>query len=207
MRRRDVQPQLVDQPGETWRLTLRKLEDEPGERRGVDDRMLERTLEAPPDEPGVERVVAVLDENRTLREPQETATRVLELRCPDEHGAIDVVALARVGVDRRAAIDERVEKRKRLREGEALGADFEHQEGGVAGGLDVESHEVGRVERGLAPNLRRVDGDLLPGHQLGGPARLQVKGSGGHERAATRARRAHAISSLVRARRMSTAAT
>ncbi len=168
--------------------------------------MLERTLEPSPNEPCVERVVAVLDQDRALREPKKTTSRVLELRRADEHGAVDVVALARIRVDRRAAVDERVEERQRPLQREALGADLEDKERGVAGRLDVEGDELRRAERGLARDLRRVDGDLLPRHELGGAARLEVKPLGFHERAVARARRAHAISSPLSARRTSTAA-
>jgi hypothetical protein len=108
VRRRDVERQLLDQARKAGRLAFRQVEDEPRESRGVDDRMLERTLEPSPNEPCVERVVAVLDQDRALREPKETTSRVLELRRADEHGAVDVVALARIRVDRRAAVDERV---------------------------------------------------------------------------------------------------
>jgi hypothetical protein len=108
--RRHVQAQLLDQPREAWSLPLRQVEHQPGKRGGVDDRMLQRALEPATHEPGVERVVAVLHEDGALREPQERAPRVSELRRPDQHRTVDVVSLLGVRVDRRAAIDERVEE-------------------------------------------------------------------------------------------------
>ncbi|HYU63712.1 MAG TPA: hypothetical protein VEN12_08005 [Verrucomicrobiae bacterium] len=66
---RDVEAELVHQPREPRRLSLGKVEHQPRKRGGVDDRMLERTLQAPAHQPGVKGVVAVLDQHRTLREP------------------------------------------------------------------------------------------------------------------------------------------
>jgi hypothetical protein len=108
--RRHVEAQLLHQPGETGGLTLGQLEHEPGQRGGVDDRMLQRTFEPATYQPGVEGVVAVLDEDGALGEAKEGAPRIAELGRSDQHRTVDVVALLRVGVDRRAAIDERVEK-------------------------------------------------------------------------------------------------
>src|SRR6185437_17002972 len=85
--RLDVEAQLLDQEGQPWGLTLGQLEDQPGERRGVDDRVLERALQSTADQPGVEGVVAVLDEHRALRETEEGTASVAELRRPDEHRA------------------------------------------------------------------------------------------------------------------------
>ncbi|MGA8923197.1 MAG: hypothetical protein WB682_08625 [Candidatus Dormiibacterota bacterium] len=67
--------------------------------------MLERALEAAAHQPRVEGVVAVLDQYRTMRESQERSARVFELRRPDEHRAVDVMAPSRVRVDRGAAVD------------------------------------------------------------------------------------------------------
>jgi hypothetical protein len=113
MRWGHVKAKLLNQSSQPWRLTFRKVEHEPCERRGVDDRMLERALEATTDQPGVERIVAVLDENGALCESQERPPRISELGGADEHRAIDVVTLFRVRVDRRATIHQRVEKSKR----------------------------------------------------------------------------------------------
>jgi hypothetical protein len=201
---RDVDAQRFDQPREPGRLSFGQVEDEPRERRGVDDRVLERAFQAPPDEPRVERVMTVLDEHGALGETQKRAPCVFELRRADEHGAVDVVAFARVRVDGRAAVDERVEERERAVEAEALGADLEDQERGIARGLDVEGDELGVVERRRGAHLRRVDGDLLVRDERGRSARLQVERLGAH-RASARARRAHAISSNVTARSSSTA--
>jgi hypothetical protein len=107
---RHVKAQLLHQPGQTGGLTLGQLEHEPGQRGGVDDRMQQRAFQPAANEPGVECVMAVLDEDGALREPQERTPRVAELGCSDQHRTVDVMALLRVGVDRSAAIDERVEK-------------------------------------------------------------------------------------------------
>jgi hypothetical protein len=69
VRRGHVKAELLHQPRQPWRLTFRQVEHQPGERGGVDDRMLEWALETSTNEPGVERIVAVLDENGALREP------------------------------------------------------------------------------------------------------------------------------------------
>jgi hypothetical protein len=174
--RRHVQAQLLDQPREPWGLALGQLEHEPGQSGGIDDRMLQRALEPATHEPGVERVVAVLDEDGALREPQEGAPRVSELRRTDQHRAVDVVALLRVGVDRRAAIDERVEERQRAGKLEAFGPQLEHEERRVAGRLDVNGDELRVVEERLRAELGRIDRDLLPRDGLGGPARLEEDG-------------------------------
>jgi hypothetical protein len=108
--RRHVEAQLLHQAGQAWGLALGQLQHQPGQRGGVDDRVLERAFEPSTNEPGVECVMAVLDKDGPLREPQERTPRVAELGRSDQHRTVDVVALLRVGVDRRAAVDERVEK-------------------------------------------------------------------------------------------------
>jgi len=203
--RRDVESQLVHEPGQPRRLALRQVEHEPGQRRGVDDRMLERALQSASDEPGVERVVAVLYQHRALSETQEAPSCVLELGRSDQHRAVDVVTSAGVWVDGRTAVDKRVEERQRAVEPEALGADLEDEERRVAGRLDVERDELGIIERGWWADLRRVDRDLLPRDGLCGAAGFEVEGLGLHQRASASARRAQAISSPLRARRSNTA--
>ena len=166
--------------------------------------MLERAFQAAPDEPGVERVMAVLDEHGALRKAEESPARVLEFRRANEHRAIDVVAPPRVRVDRCAAVDESVEKRERPAELEALGADLEDQERRVARGLDIEGDKLGVVQPRVQPQLRRVDRDLLPPHRLRGAPGLEVKRTGNHL-ANANALLAKAISSDVIARRRSAA--
>ena len=205
MRRRDVEAQLLDQARQAGGLALGQVEDEPGERGGVDDGVLERALEAAADKPGIESVMAVLDQHRSLREAKEPAPRVLELRGADEHRAVDVMAPARVRVDGRTAVDKGVKEREGIVEGEALGADLEDEKRRVASRLHVEGDELCVGERCLARDLGRVDRDLLPRDELGSAARLQVEGPGRHQRAIASARRAHAISEPVTARRTSTA--
>jgi hypothetical protein len=197
VRRRDVEAELLDQARQARRLALGQVEHEARQCGGVDDRVLERALQAAPDEPGVECVVAVLDEHRPLREPEEAASGVFELRGSDQHRAIDVMAFAGVRIDRRAAIDERVEEGQGPLQGEPLGADLENQERRVASCLDVEGDELRVRKPRLLFDLRRVDGDLFPRDQLGRTAGLEIEGLGRHQRASASARRAHAISSRV----------
>jgi hypothetical protein len=63
-----VKAELLNQPRQPWRLTFGEVEHESRQRSGVDDRMLEWTLEASTNEPGVESIVAVFHENGALRE-------------------------------------------------------------------------------------------------------------------------------------------
>jgi len=203
--RRDIEAQLLDQPRQPWRLAFGQLENEPRQRGRVDDRMLERALQAASHEPGVEGIVAVLDEHRPLPETKESTARVFELRGADQHGAIDVMALARVRVDGRAAVDEGVEEGKRSVQGEPLGADLEHQERRIAGRLDVEGDELRVRERCVLFHLGGIDRYLLPRDQLGRTAGLEIQGLGRHQRARASARRAHAISSRVNPLSTSTA--
>jgi len=204
VRRRDVERQLGDEALQAGHLTFRNLHDQAGQRCGVDDRMLERALEPAADQPRVEGVVAVLHQDRGLREAQKCTARVLEDGRADEHRAVDVVALLGVGVDRRPAVDQRVEERERLLEGEALRAQLEDEERRVARGLDVQRDELRLVERRLRADLGGVDCDLLPGHGGCGAARLQEDGASAH-RASESARRAQRISSLLTARSRRTA--
>ena len=66
VRRLDVEPEVGDQALKARHLSLREVHHKPRERARIDDRMLERALEAATDEPRVERVVAVLDEHRAV---------------------------------------------------------------------------------------------------------------------------------------------
>jgi hypothetical protein len=54
--------------------------------------------------------MAVLHQHRALGETKERPAGVTKFWCPDQHRPIDVVALLRVGIDRRAAVDKRVEE-------------------------------------------------------------------------------------------------
>ena len=167
MGRRDIETQLLHQTSEPGSLALGEVEHEPGQGRGVDDRMLERALEPAANEPAVEGVVTVLDQNGALCESQERSTSVAKLRCSDQHRTVDVMALLGVRVDRSAAVDERVEKGERTRQLEPLGAELEDQERSVARRLDIDRHELGVVQRRLRTELGRVDSDLLPLDELG----------------------------------------
>jgi hypothetical protein len=153
--------ELLDHPRQARRLTSGQLEHQPGERRGVDHRVLERRGQAAAHEIRVERVVAVLDEHRSPREAQEGGTGLAESRRADQHRAVDLVPLLRVPVDRGPRLDQRVEKRQRPVEAEALGADLDHEEGPVAGGLDVEGHVLGVLEQRFRCDRGRRPGQLL----------------------------------------------
>jgi hypothetical protein len=72
--------------------------------------VLERGFETSPDEPGVEGIVAVLDQHRALSKTQKSAPGVPELGSADQHGTVDVVAPPRIGIDGRAAVDQGVEE-------------------------------------------------------------------------------------------------
>jgi len=135
--------------------------------------MLERDLEAAPDQPGVESVVAVLDQNGAPRKTKECPAHVPELGCADQHGSIDLVTPARVRVDGSPAVDQRVEERERAVEPKPFGPDLEHEEGRIAGGLDVQGYELGFIQPRQRSELGRVDRDLRPRHRLDGAARLE----------------------------------
>jgi hypothetical protein len=167
--------------------------------------VLQRAFEAATDEPRVECVMAVLDKHGALCKPQESTPRILELRSTNQHRSIDVMSPLRIGIDGSPAIDQGVEERQRAVEGEPLGAQLENQERSVACRLHIEGYELRIVESCQRTNLGRVDRDLLPGHQLSRAAGLEVKRLSAH-RASARARRAHPISSPLRARSSNTAA-
>ena len=106
----DVQAKLLYQARQARGLTFRQVEHKPGERGRIDDGMRERVFQPAPDQPRVERIVAVLDEDRAVCEAQECAPGVLELRRADEHRAVDVMTPPRVWVDRGTAVDQSVEE-------------------------------------------------------------------------------------------------
>ena len=204
MRGRDVEGELLDQPREARRLAFGKVQHKSREGRRIDDRVHERAFQASTDEPGIESVVAVLDQHRALSESQERPASVAKLRRADEHRAVDVMALVRVRVDRRLTVHKRVEKGQRAVEPEALRAHFQHQERCVSSGLDVQGDELRLLQPCLGPELRRVDGDLFPGHGLHCSAGFEENCLGAH-RANANARRAQPISSLVNPRSSRTA--
>ena len=173
MGRRRIELQLSDQARKARRLTLGQLEHLPGEGRRIDDRVRQRCLETAAHEPGVESVVAVLDQHGTLRESEKCAPDILEFGCADEHGTVDLMALSRIRIDGGAAVDQGVEEGERTAEIEALGAQLQDQEGRVARGFDVQGHELGLVERGRRADVRSIDCDLLPRHRLRGAARFE----------------------------------
>jgi hypothetical protein len=111
--RRDIEGKLLDQARKSGRLAFGQLQDKPCQGRRVDDRMRQRAFEASAHQPGVEGIVAVLDEHGALGESEERSARVTKLRRPNQHRPVDVVPLLGVRVDRRAAVDQRVEKRER----------------------------------------------------------------------------------------------
>jgi hypothetical protein len=172
--------ECVNQRGESRRLAGGEAEHEPGHRRGVDDRVLERAVQAAPHEPGVKGVVAVLDQDRALGKAQKAAADVAELGRADQHGAVDLVPAAGIRVDGSPAVDQRVEKRQGAFQSEALGAHLENQERPVAGGLDVQRHEVSVLERRGGSHVGGVHRVLLPLDRRLGAARLHVERSRVH---------------------------
>jgi len=135
--------------------------------------MLERDLEPSPHQPGIEGVMAVLDQHGATCKAKECLAYISELRRADQHGAIDLVAPARIWVDGSAAVNQSVEKRQRAVEPESLGPDLENQEGRVACGFDIEGDELRVFERRVRPELGHIDRDLRPRHRLYGAARLE----------------------------------
>ena len=75
--------------------------------------MLQRTLQPSTDQPRVEGIVAVLDEDSTLGETKERPAGVTKFGRPYQHGPVDVVPLLGIRIDGRSAVDEGVEERKR----------------------------------------------------------------------------------------------
>jgi hypothetical protein len=161
--------------------------------------MLERDLQTTPHQPGVEGVVAVLDQHGAPCKAKECLAHVSELRRADQHGAIDLVAPAGVWVDGSSAVNQRVEERERAVEPESLRPDLEDKERRIAGGLDVEGYELRVFERCVRSELGSIDRDLRPQHRLGGAARLEQDRLLRHLASAS-ALRANAISSAVTAR-------
>jgi hypothetical protein len=204
MRRHHVESELLYQPGETRRLPFWQFEHEPGQRCGVDDRMLQRAFEPPSNQPGVEGVVAVLDENCAVGESKKRPAGVAELRCSDQHRTIDVVPLFGVGVDRGPAVDEGVEEGERPRKLESLRAKFEDEERRVTSRFHVDGDELCIVKERLRAQLRGIDRDLLPWNRLCGPSWLEKDWFRIHRDWAM-ALRAKRISSALIALRSSTA--
>src|SRR5437879_13694168 len=110
---------------------------------------------------------------------------------------------AGVRVDGRPAIHEGVKEGERAAEVKALGADLEHQEGRVPGGLDVEGDKLRRLERRLPADLGCVNCDFLPWNEGGRATRLAIEGLRARQRASAGARRAAQRSTRSRARRTS----
>src|SRR3981189_3008401 len=99
--------------------------------------MLERALQGSVPQPGVERVVAVLDQHRTLSEAEKGAASVAKLWRPNQHRPVDVMAAVGVGVDRSLAVHQRVEERQWPVEPEPFRSNLQNQEWRVACRLDV----------------------------------------------------------------------
>jgi hypothetical protein len=152
-----------------------QAEHQAGQRRGVDDGVFERPVQAAAHQPGVERVVAMLDQHRPLRKAEEAAADIAELGSPDQHRAVDLVPAAGVRVDRGPAVDQRVEEGECRTQAEPLRAHFEDQERTVTRGLDVERHEVRLLEWRGSAHVGGVDRVLLPLDRSLRPARLQVE--------------------------------
>lgn len=175
----DLDLQRLNQAGQPGCLAARQVEHQAAECRGVDDRVLKGPGKAATQDPGVEGVVAVLDQDASPGEVEEGPPGVAELRRVDKHVALDQVASLRVGVDRRPGVDKGVEEAQRPAEPEALGADLEDQERTVAGGLDVHGDELGLLQPRLGADREDLFADFywFPGDQLGRAAGLEPQRS------------------------------
>ena len=175
MDRFDPDLQRLHEPGKARGLARWQLEEHPPQGGRVDHRMLERTAEAPAEDPGVEGVMAVLDQDRAAGEVEERTPGVGELRRVDEHLALDQVPALGVGIDRRPGVDQGVEEAERATESEPLGADLEDQEWPVAGGLDVDRDELGLLQRRARADRREVVAplDRLPCDEPGAASGLE----------------------------------
>jgi hypothetical protein len=130
--------------------------------------VLERPRQAPAEDPGVKRVVAVLDQHRSPGEVEKGPSGVAELGRADQHLPLDQVPSLGVGVDRGAGMDQGVEKAQRTAQPEPLGADLEDQEGPVARGLDVDGDVLGLGQRRVRTDRDEVElGRGLPRNGLG----------------------------------------
>ena len=109
----DLDLQRLNQAGEARCLAAGQLEDQAPESRRVDHRVLERSGQAPAQDPGVEGIVAVLDQDRSTGEMEEGPSGVPELGRVDEHLAFDQVPSLGVGVDRGPGADQGVEEAER----------------------------------------------------------------------------------------------
>jgi hypothetical protein len=110
--RSDIEAKLLDQPRQSRRLAFGQLQHEPCESRRVDDRVLQRALQPAANQPGVEGIMAVLDQDGALGETKESTACVTKFGRPDQHRPVDVVPFLSGGIYWRTAIDEGVEKRK-----------------------------------------------------------------------------------------------
>ena len=171
----DPDLQRLHQPGQAGRLAAGQLEHQAAQRRRVDHGVVEGTGESPAEDPGVEGVMAVLDQYRPPGEVEEGPPGVAELRRVDEHLPLDQVPPLGVGIDRRPGVDQGVEEAQGAAQPESLGTDLEHQEGPVAGGLDVDRHELGLLQQRVGADRSVVVAPVgrLPGNELGRPARLE----------------------------------
>jgi hypothetical protein len=106
----DLDLQRLHQPRQPRRLAGRQLENQPAERSRVHDRVLERPGETAAEDPGVEGVVAVLDQDSAPGEMEEGAAGVAELGRVDQHLALDQVPAPGVGVDRSPGVNQGVEE-------------------------------------------------------------------------------------------------
>jgi hypothetical protein len=182
------------------RLPAGQTEDQARQCGRVDDGVLERAVQAAADEPGVERVVAVLDQDSPFREAEEAAADVAELGCADQHRAVDLVSPAGVRIDGRPAVDQSVEEGQRAAQPKALRADLEHQERPVAGCLDVERDEIGLDQRRGRANIGCIDRVLLPLDRLLRAPRLQVEGTRPHRSRTVCRTRSSSLRSTARIR-------
>ncbi len=175
MRRVGADPELFDHPRQAGRLAGLQVEHQASHGGGVDDRVLERPLQTPTHEIGVESIMTVLDQDGAAGEAEEGRARVGERGRAHEHRAVDLMALLGVAIDGRPAVDQGVVQGERAAQAEALGTDLDDQERTIARRLDVKGDVVGVLE----PRVRRhripLDDQLLEKDRLP-VARLQAYG-------------------------------
>jgi hypothetical protein len=72
--------------------------------------MLQRTFQSSANQPGVEGIVTVLDQDGPMGETEERSSGVPKLRRSNQHRPVDVVALLGVRIDWRSTVDQCVEE-------------------------------------------------------------------------------------------------
>src|SRR5205807_4939301 len=117
---------------------------------GVDVVGIQRGAHGARNQPGVERVSAVLDEHRALDEAAEPLDDTCHVRSSAKRLCVDAVDAAGVRIDAVTAVHERLEAQQMPLEGEGHRPQLHQLMRGLAGGLAVERHEAQRLDRCVA---------------------------------------------------------